>query len=380
MKVVVNSEQLHKVLRRAELSKGSNVNPIHALVKIEAKAEPPSLAFTSTMGLMQINTSILAKVDEPGVVTANTKALLNAAGAMPAGGTKIETDATRIRLTGSNGRRWSGAVANDALGATPEPEAGVAHWLRVPIADLRRGIERVGHSSGDIRKEEQRGPRDGVKIEAAPGTLVTVGLTDRMCVTLAQSSEVELKAESWVGLIPSMALAPLRDIFDEALEEEKTAIDLYEDGRFLYIMGPNTLLVVALPIGEYPPWQLMLSNFPTEPHAVLARLPLIEALKACQATSLLPNSSALYSLEGGNVRVFRRDPDNEFSDTVPVVTMRPNLRMLMRSDIGYLTSCLTAADEDPELSVGDDAKMVLLRTHTGYRAAFSLQDPEKGVP
>ena len=171
MKVHVDGTLLTKTLSRAALAKGSNLNPIHLLVKLEAKAgkkrdEPGTLTFSSTAGLMAMTTSIPAKVDQPGVIAANARDLLAASGAMPLGGIELTVTQTRVRLKGSSGRSWSGPLG-DPTQLQPVPEPVDITWSRIPVAALSTAFERVGYTTGNITDEERAW--DGVRLEVEPG-------------------------------------------------------------------------------------------------------------------------------------------------------------------------------------------------------------------
>jgi DNA polymerase III sliding clamp (beta) subunit (PCNA family) len=377
MKVTAQGDILTKTFKRCQLGgPGAHLNPVHQLVKLEAKrgdggSEAGSLRFTATTGLLQIDTSIKAFVEEPGLLAANCRDLGNASGAMPLGATKIVGTDKRVQLSAS-GRRWSGGSSDPTvIGATPEPKG--LPWVGMPVAALRAALERVSHATADVRGDEKS--IDGVLIRAEAGAVTAVGTSGRMCVVLEQKADVRLKTlKRWEALIPTIALAPLREILDEASEADEAGIGLYSDGQMLFMEGPSTLVIAALPHGQYAPWELVLTQFPKEPLCTLPRLALIESIKALQATSSKLDPGAMFDLVNGDVVLSRKDPDNEYNDSIPAPEMRPNLNMRFMCAPSYFLSCLKSADEDPTLAMGEDGRMVLMATTGGYRAAISLMD------
>lgn len=374
MKVTAKGEMLTKTLKRCLLGgPGSNLNPVHQLLKLEAKlgkgGGPGTLSMTATTGLLHIDTSITALVEEPGIIAANGKDLANASGAMPLGETKLVSTGTKVQLVGSSGRRWSGSLGEPkAIGDTPEPKD--MPWVGMPVATLRTVLERVSFTTADIGDNDKA--VDGVLIRARPGQVTAVGTSHCMCVVLDQKADVGLKTPEWLALIPSLALPSLRDILDEADEEKEAKIDLYSDGRFMFIGGPSTLVVAAMPHGDYLPWELMLTGFPKESCCQIPRLALMESIKACQATSSRLDPGAIFELRESNVILTRTDPDNEYQDSVPASDMRPNLHVKFKCVLGYMLSCLKSADEDPELVFGPDGNGLLMQTKSGYRASIAL--------
>jgi DNA polymerase III sliding clamp (beta) subunit (PCNA family) len=383
MKVHVDGTLLTKTLSRAALAKGSNLNPIHALVKIEAKVgkknEPGTLTFSSTSGLMSMTTSIPAKVDLPGIVAVNTRDCLAASGAMPTGGIALTVTGTRVRLTGSSGRTWSGPVG-DHTSLQPVPEPIDMAWARVPTDELNAALERVSYPTGSITEEERAW--DGVRVEVFPNTLRTVGASRYQFAALDQTAAVGLKAntKSWIALVPTMAFPHLRELITEAAEAEQKFLDFHEDQKFIYIVGPSTLLVASMPIGEYPPWQFILQNFPTEPFCVLPRLALMESVKACLATSGRLDPGGVFQLVKGDVLLTKRNVDTDFSDKLSAPSMRPDLDVTFKVGLPYLLDCLKACDVDPECVLAGDGSSILLRTAGGYRGLVTLMQQNTEPP
>src|SRR6185295_15624208 len=161
--------------------------------------------------------------------------------------------------------------------------------------------------------------RRGLRIEASLGVVATVASGHHMFTTIEGPAEVELKTESWIGLIPEMALGAFRDLMEECTEAKLEAIELYTDGSMFYATGPSTLLVAALPVGDYPPWRLLMGGFPSEPFCTLGRLALIESIKACLATSSTADAGASFRFKDCTAFVERKEPTNTFEDTVPMV-------------------------------------------------------------
>lgn len=379
MKVWVNQEVLTRALKRATLGSGPAMNPIHGLVKLEAKRggknEPDALVLSAVAGLLAINTSIKAKVDEPGVIAASIRDLTNAAGAMPSGGVALQVAGNRLRLQGSSGRKWSGATADPAQ-IQPVPEPVDLAWLRVPTNVARVGIERVSYATANMSDECR--PFDGVRFEGEPSKLTAICISRYQCVTFEQLMPgVELKGKAWQAVIPSSSLQHFREVLDEADSEEQKFVDLYEDGRFLYVVGPSTLLVAALPVGEYPPYDIVLSNFPKQAYCTLPRLALIESIRACimtRTSKLEPG--AMFRLKGGSITLYRNDTDSDFSDTIELPAARPDLDMTFKAGLTLMLDLLKAADEDPEMVAGSDARAILVRTTGGYRSMLTLMNME----
>lgn len=379
MKVSIDQEALTRLLKRAMLSSGAALNPIHQLVKLEAKGptktEPSCLAVSGTSGLMSISTSVRCEVSQPGVVAANTKDLHAAASAMPMGSIALSTTASHLRLVGSSGRRCERKIA-DATAIQPVPEPVNLPWLRVPLDTARVAIDRVSYATNNIDADFRA--FDGVRFEAKPGELMSVCASRYQMVTYAQKAAVELKGKQWQATLPTNALGHLREIFDEAQREDQPYVDLYEDQHFLYALGPCTLFVAALPTGEYLNYELMLSNFPSEALCTVPRLALIESLKSCILTSTSKlEPGAMFAIKGGELTIYRNDKEGNFSETLALPACRPDLNINFKAAMQLMLELLKGADVDPEI-IHDGATGLLARTSTGYRSALALLEIRPG--
>lgn len=381
MKATVKGSLLTNTLRRAQLS-ASPVNPIHALVKIEARAkegdEAARLTFTSTAGTIALNTSIAADVKAPGVIAAHTRELFAAASAMPEGDIVLSLDGSRVRIRGSSGRTWSSGTA-DPTTIQPTPEPTDAEWLKVPVALLRTGIERIGYTTSDVEKFE--GERAGLRIEATKDRLYTIGFGHNMVAALEQESkDIGIKAERWIGLLPTGALTAIGDVLAEATEMKADAIELYVDRTMLYVIGPATLLVAALPHGEYPPWQHVFKEFPKEPVCTVPRLALMESIKACLATSSKLDPGAMVRIHDMKLELYREDPGSDFRDEVPLLNMAGKTDLKMKCGLPFLHSLLKGASEDADFYFDTNCRLILVKS-PGYQAAVPLMViPPCGAP
>jgi DNA polymerase III sliding clamp (beta) subunit (PCNA family) len=380
MKILIKQELLSKALRRClgAAGSGKQLNPIHALVKLDALQGPDRLVLTATNGLISIETSVEAKVASPGSIAMNTREFSNAASAMPLGDIAISNTDKVVKIVGSTKRTWSGPLVNgEDIKGPPEPKAETgAKWLKLPIAVLAQALERQTVVIGDALQTQTE--RRGLRIEAAPSVVATIASGHHMFMAIEGPTEIGMKGESWIGLIPEMALGAFRDLMEECTEAKLDAIELYTDGSMFYATGPSTLLVAALPVGDYPPWRLLMEGFPSEPLCTLGRLALIESIKACLATTAIADAGASFRFKDCTVFVERKDPTNTFDDSVPIVSMRPGLDMRCRMSLAFLHTCLRSADMDPELFIDDNGSTVLLRTSSGYRAVLSLMAEPQG--
>ncbi len=381
MKVTVKGDLLTKTLRRSILT-NTPINATHALVKIEARKkqgdEPATLVFTSTAGTLSLNTIIGADVAEGGVIAANAKALFTAAGAMPPGDILLTADDKRVRLKGGAARNWSTATA-DAGAIQPTPEPKGAAWLKIPVEMLRTAIERVGYATQEVEKYQES--KAGIRIEGAPDKLTAVACGPYMFACFEQEAKgLGMKDAKWQGLLPTQVLPGVADVIAEALEMKSEYVELYIDQSQVYVIGPATLLVASLPIGDYPPWESIFKNFPTEPVCVVPRLALMESIRACEATGSRLSDGAMFRLRKMALEI-SRDDESEFGDTVPVTDMQPNTDLIFKIGTRYLHAMLKGADADAGLHFDAGGALMLLKAD-GYRAASSLMrpKPEEGPP
>lgn len=391
MKIKIDSLLLTAALKRATLTTSAAVNPMHKLVKLEArkgrKGELDSLVISSVAGVLALNTSVKAEVLEPGVIATSIREIGNAAGAMPLGAitmslTRGSGDFMRVKLTGSSGRTWTAPTA-DPTNLQPVPEPVDIPWLRIPVEAAKVALETVSYPHANITEQEAswdgiRFVADGPKLQAVGCSRYQMAVLDREPVELGYRTG----AKSWIGMVPGIALSQFRELLAEAEAEaedkSKAFIDLFSDERFLYMIGPVTLVVAALPLGEYPPYEAVLEHaFAKEAHATLSRLPLIETIKAClamrSAETRVHDSGAHIELRDNTVFVSQRT-DYEFDDAVPTVTMQSGLNVKFKASLSLFLDQLKGADSDPEIVLASTGNMILLRTPNGYRSTISLQD------
>ena len=134
-----------------------------------------------------------------------------------------------------------------------------------------------------------------------------------------------------------------------------------------------------MPIGDFPPWQLILQNFPMEPFCVLPRLALIEGVKACLATSSKLDPGAIFQLTGGDVIVTKKNADTDFYDKTGTASMRADLDCRFKVPLTQFLDALKSADVDPEFVLAVDGSACLVRTEE-YRAFAQLMQLDMSEP
>jgi DNA polymerase-3 subunit beta len=351
MNFTIPKKTLLRLLQRASGATATK-STIPALNCLQLEATDGKLTVSGTDLYLSISSSAEADVKTSGTIAIPSKDAVERVKAMPDGAISVSSDANAVvtlKAAGSARKFTLRGIPGDDLPPMPKASDGAAVSIHV---DILRDL--ITSTISAVSSDETRAHLNSALLEWADDTIRMVA-TDGHRLTIRELSTGDKRANMTM-LIPLRALGELRRLCDESGGDAS----ITQSGSSAFFEVAGVTFATKLSEATFPPFQQILpKTHQTEAH--VAKMPLLDAVRAVALASGEKTGGIKLRFEGGKVTIRSESPEHgEAVDEVSCETSGPPL--LVGVNAKYVVDALTAIGaEQITIRMGGDLDPIAMR-------------------